>query len=244
MRHLYYGSGHALSISLDDRLITEFTRDNLHREISRTQGSLTMRTRYDRLGRQERREIYRQDNGMRPAEAWHWQYDSRHNLLSETQISDYRYQGYHYDDGDYVRRHDTSFRGLTHYTYDAAGNLLTGSQAGGALTYNRQPQCKDGTCRYDVYGRMVHKPGPGGLWHYAYDSEHRMTEAVLVPMSALQVRCYCVTEVRAVGFWRGQPLRVCPRNGSVERKRRTSNDRLRRRWYGERVSKRASGNSG
>ncbi|MEZ2587313.1 hypothetical protein ACBQ10_22460, partial [Kluyvera intermedia] len=67
-----------------------------------------MRTRYDRLGRQERREIYHQDNGMRPAEAWHWQYDSRHNLLSETQISDYRYQGYHYDDGDYVRRHDTS----------------------------------------------------------------------------------------------------------------------------------------
>ncbi|MFU0912327.1 glycohydrolase toxin TNT-related protein [Kluyvera intermedia] len=176
---LFYGSGHALSISLDDRLMTEFTRDNLHREISRTQCNLTMRTRYDRLGRQERREIYHQNNGMRPAEAWHWQYDSRHNLLSETQISDYRYQGYHYDDGDYVRRHDTSFRGLTHYEYDAAGNLLTGSQAGGALTYNRQPQCKDGTCRYDVYGRMVQKPGPGGLWHYAYDSEHRMTEAVL-----------------------------------------------------------------
>lgn len=176
---LFYGSGHALSISLDERLITEFTRDNLHREISRTQGSLTMRTRYDRLGRKERREIYRQDNGMRPAEAWHWQYDSRHNLLSETQITDYRYQGYHYDDGDHILRHDTSFRGMTHYTYDAAGNMLTGAQSAESLTYNRQSQCRNGTCRYDVYGRMVQKPGPGGLWHYTYDSEHRMTEAVL-----------------------------------------------------------------
>ena len=26
---------------------------------------------------------------------------------------------------------------------------------------------------------MVQKPGPGGLWRYGYDSEHRMTEAVL-----------------------------------------------------------------
>ncbi|MGH6102784.1 hypothetical protein, partial [Citrobacter portucalensis] len=56
LKTLYYGSGHALSISLDERLITEFTRDNLHREISRTQGGLTTRTRYDRLGRQARRE--------------------------------------------------------------------------------------------------------------------------------------------------------------------------------------------
>ncbi|HDX5344340.1 TPA: RHS domain-containing protein [Citrobacter sedlakii] len=179
LKTLYYGSGHALSISLDERLITEFTRDNLHREISRTQGGLTMRTRYDRLGRQARREIYRKENGMRPAEAWHWQYDSRHNLLSETQISDYRYQGYHYDDGDRVSHHDTSFRGVTHHMYDAAGNLLTASQAGLSLKHNRQTQCGNGACRYDVYGRMVQKTGPGGLWRYGYDSEHRMKEAVL-----------------------------------------------------------------
>lgn len=179
LKTLYYGSGHALSISLDERLITEFTRDNLHREISRTQGGLTTRTRYDRLGRQARRDIYRKENGMRPVEAWHWQYDSRHNLLSETQISDYRYQGYHYDDGDRVCRHDTSFRGVTHHTYDAAGNLLTAPQAGQSLTHNRQTQCGNGACRYDVYGRMVQKPGPGGMWRYGYDSEHRMTEAVL-----------------------------------------------------------------
>lgn len=180
LKTLYYGSGHALSISLDDRLITEFSRDNLHREISRTQGgSLMMRTRYDRPGRPERREIYRQENPMRPAEAWHWQYDSRHNLLSETQICDYRYQGYSYDEADHILRQDTSFRGSSHRQYDAAGNQLEASQSGQTLKHNQQYQLRRKACVYDVYGRLVQKPGPGGIWYYRYDSEHRMTEAVM-----------------------------------------------------------------
>ncbi|PZR01985.1 MAG: type IV secretion protein Rhs, partial [Archangium gephyra] len=150
LKTLYYGSGHALSISLDDRLLTEFSRDNLHREISRTQGgSLTMRTRYDRLGRPERREIYRQEESMRPAEAWHWQYDSRHNLLSETQICDYRYQGYSYDEADHILRQDTSFRGSSHWQYDAAGNQLETSQSGQALKHNQQHQLRQKACVYD-----------------------------------------------------------------------------------------------
>ncbi|HGY5964420.1 TPA: type IV secretion protein Rhs, partial [Citrobacter freundii] len=180
LKTLYYGSGHALSISLDDRLLTEFSRDNLHREISRTQGGrLTLRTRYDRLGRPERREIYRQEESMRPAEAWHWQYDSRHNLLSETQICDYRYQGYSYDEADHILRQDTSFRGSSHWQYDAAGNQLETSQSGQALKHNQQHQLRQKACVYDVYGRLIQKPGPGGIWYYRYDSEHRMTEAVM-----------------------------------------------------------------
>ena len=43
---------------------------------------------------------------------------------------------------------------------NAGGNLLTASQAGLSLKYNRQPQCGNNACRYDVYGRMVQKPGP------------------------------------------------------------------------------------
>ena len=115
---------------------------------------------------------------MRPVEAWHRQYDSRHNLLSETQIYDYSYQGYSYDDADHVLRHETPLRGSRQCQYDAAGNLLEPSQAGGALKYNRQPLCRQKACEYDVYGRLVQKPGPGGIWRYRYDSEHRMTEAV------------------------------------------------------------------
>lgn len=52
---LYYGSGHATAINhlIDGRsqLITEFERDDLHREISRTQGALTQYRQYDKLRR-------------------------------------------------------------------------------------------------------------------------------------------------------------------------------------------------
>jgi len=36
LRTLYYGSGHALQVMLDTQVITEFSRDALHRETSRT----------------------------------------------------------------------------------------------------------------------------------------------------------------------------------------------------------------
>ena len=59
LKQLYYGSGHLLSIALDNLPVTEFTRDTLHRELSRTQGGLTMRSEYDRLGRLRRRDVFK-----------------------------------------------------------------------------------------------------------------------------------------------------------------------------------------
>ncbi|EBP7620689.1 hypothetical protein AR458_05495 [Salmonella enterica] len=46
-------------------------------------------------------------------------------------------------------------------------------------TNNRQYQLRQKACVYDVYGRLVQKLGPGGIWYYWYDSKHRMTEAVM-----------------------------------------------------------------
>ncbi|MBD2782903.1 hypothetical protein ID859_20835, partial [Xenorhabdus sp. 38] len=40
LRWLYYGSGHLSAIRHNQQMITEFERDNLHRETSRTQGKL------------------------------------------------------------------------------------------------------------------------------------------------------------------------------------------------------------
>ena len=37
-RHLYHGSGHLQQINLDREVISEFTRDALHREVLRSQG--------------------------------------------------------------------------------------------------------------------------------------------------------------------------------------------------------------
>jgi hypothetical protein len=64
-----------------------FERDNLHRELSRTQGRLTSRLHYDRLGRKDRREIFN-DNRQRPAPASssrQWFYDYQNNLTREEQ---------------------------------------------------------------------------------------------------------------------------------------------------------------
>ena len=51
---LYYGSGHLHQISLDDEVITDIERDQLHREIYRTQGKLASRYELDPLGRLKR----------------------------------------------------------------------------------------------------------------------------------------------------------------------------------------------
>ncbi|NEM19429.1 RHS repeat protein, partial [Escherichia coli] len=47
LKQFYYGSGHLLSIALDKLSVSDFTRDELHRETSRTQGLLTTRSEYD-----------------------------------------------------------------------------------------------------------------------------------------------------------------------------------------------------
>ena len=51
---LYYGSGHLHQISLDDEVITDIERDQLHREIFRTQGKLASRYELDPLGHLKR----------------------------------------------------------------------------------------------------------------------------------------------------------------------------------------------
>ena len=51
INYLYYGSGHLHQISLDDEVITDIERDQLHREIYRTQGKLASRYELDPLGR-------------------------------------------------------------------------------------------------------------------------------------------------------------------------------------------------
>ena len=54
INYLYYGSGHLHQISLDDEVITDIERDQLHREVFRTQGKLASRYELDPLGRLKR----------------------------------------------------------------------------------------------------------------------------------------------------------------------------------------------
>ncbi|MCW3596818.1 RHS repeat domain-containing protein, partial [Burkholderia cenocepacia] len=51
LKMLRYGSGHVHQIRCGDQVVSDFERDDLHREIARTQGRLTQRFAYDPLGR-------------------------------------------------------------------------------------------------------------------------------------------------------------------------------------------------
>ena len=51
LHHLYYGSGHLHQINLDGAVLADIERDDLHREVLRTQGRLASRFAYDPAGR-------------------------------------------------------------------------------------------------------------------------------------------------------------------------------------------------
>ena len=51
INHLYYGSGHLHQINVDGQVISDFERDDLHRERQRSQGRLDSMSDYDSLGR-------------------------------------------------------------------------------------------------------------------------------------------------------------------------------------------------
>ncbi len=48
---LHYGSGHVSAIRFNQQTVSEFTRDRLHREVSRSQGAREQTRQYDCLGR-------------------------------------------------------------------------------------------------------------------------------------------------------------------------------------------------
>ncbi|XTZ40176.1 RHS repeat-associated core domain-containing protein [Salmonella enterica] len=183
LRHFYYGSGHLLSIALDNLPVSDFTRDPLHREISRTQGLLTSRSEYDRLGRLQQRDVFA-GNAQRPApRKWsrRWDYDYRNNLIREER-DDNPFSNYHwkYDRSGRLLAQDGTLPGQEQWQWDAAGNP-TDAQAMQVVRHNRVTQLKDIRWQYDIHGRTVLKENRETRWHYRYDSEHRLTEVICQP---------------------------------------------------------------
>lgn len=183
LKNLYYGSGHLLSIALDDLPVTDFTRDALHREVSRTQGLLTTRREYDRLGRMQRRDVFSGD-AQRPApRRWssRLQYDYRNNLLREERDDNpFSYSRWKYDDAGRLLSQEGSLPNQEQWRWDAAGNPLDG-ETGMAVRHNRVTHLNGMRWRYDVHGRTVEKESARTRWHYRYDGEHRLTEVLSEP---------------------------------------------------------------
>ncbi|KRA97220.1 hypothetical protein ASD91_27840 [Pseudomonas sp. Root68] len=119
LNHLYYGSGHLHQLNLDGQLISDIERDDLHREVLRTQGTLTSCFGYDALGRKS------------------WQFASRlpaeklsrlHNPgIQPDLLVEHAYNPIHrrhqYDPAGELTRTLDKLRGEIKYEYEANGQL-------------------------------------------------------------------------------------------------------------------------
>ena len=135
--------------------VSDFTRDELHRGVSRTQGLLTSRTEYDRLGRIRQRDVF-SGNAQRPApRRWsrRWEYDWRNNLVREERDDNpFSWHRWRYDvHGRTTEKESAQVR--WRYRYDAEHRL---TEVISEPKDRNRPQVEV-SFRYDPLGRRLSK---------------------------------------------------------------------------------------
>ncbi len=197
LNHLYYGSGHLHQLNLDGLLISDMERDDLHREVYRSQGKLTSCFGYD---------------AMAP-KSWQFASTIPAEKLSQIQnpgintslLVDHAYnpihRRYEYDPAGELTRTLDKLRGEIKYEYEPNGQLhirntgkLVDSEefrydaAANRLNFNTSQfdQVKDNRIRqwrdqeytYDAWGNLIEKRvGLGKLQTFTYDCENRLVRA-------------------------------------------------------------------
>ena len=185
INRLHYGSGHLHQINIDGEVISDFERDDLHREVLRTQGQLTTRFGYDKLGRKTWQDTTRQGTHEQVLRK-EWEYDRAGELVRKV----------HSRSGEARYRYDTLGRivsatgpaGNEFFEWDAAANLVDTAQVGGYVKYNRVTVYQDKRYEYDVHGRMQTKRiARHTEQDFRYDGEHRLREVHTVRNGVHQV---------------------------------------------------------
>ncbi|MGK9176045.1 RHS domain-containing protein, partial [Yokenella regensburgei] len=183
LNYLHYGSGHLLSVAYEGIGISDFTRDDMHRETSRTLGGLTCNSEYDRLGRLQRRDVFT-GHSQRPAPrrwARRWDYDYQSQLVREERDDNpFNWSNWQYDDIGRLLSQRGTLGGNEQCHWDAAGNPVDNGQAE-KVAYNRVTRLEGTRWQYDIHGRTVEKNNGQTCWRYYYDTEHRLTEVVSQP---------------------------------------------------------------
>lgn len=180
---LYYGSGHLHQINLDGMVVTDIERDDLHREVLRTQGRLTSRFGYDVLGRRALHDAFG-GTAVHGADAFTlskaWQYDPSGELVRKMH-SMHGATHYRYDPTGRIESMSGAGMESEVFRWDAAANLVSGEHRGGYVEYNRLRMCEDKRFEYDVYGRLSKKlSGPLKQQEFEYDTAHRLTRVTTV----------------------------------------------------------------
>lgn len=185
INRLHYGSGHVHQINIDGEVISDFERDDLHREILRTQGQLSTRFGYDKLGRKTSQDTAR-PNAHEPVLRKEWQYDRAGELARKTD-SRHGETRYFYDP---LGRIVNTINSAQHETFqwDAAANLVDSTLTPGYVKYNRVTTFEDKRYEYDIHGRMESKRiGKHTEQRFRYDGEHQLREVETVRNGVRQV---------------------------------------------------------
>ena len=183
INYLYYGSGHLHQISLDDEVITDIERDQLHREIYRTQGKLASRYELDPLGRLKKQiatlnDLAETGKGKTKVAADYSQtavkrsygYDRTGNLTHST---DQRTGTTRFE---YDKLGRITQAGNERFAFDPAHNILSDDL--NAVTDNRLKTYNGTTYYYDDLGNLIHRElADGEVQNYFYDLHDQLVKA-------------------------------------------------------------------
>ncbi|MBF5012706.1 RHS repeat-associated core domain-containing protein [Burkholderia pseudomultivorans] len=177
---LRYGSGHVHQIRCGDQVISDFERDDLHREITRTQGRLVQRLAYDPLGRKVWQAAGFPAEGLGRGRGQLWRnygYDAAGELIEMSDNLRGNTQ-YNYDPaGRLARLVNMVDRQLERFAWDAAGNMLGDAErrSRGYVEGNRLRMWQDLRFEYDPFGNLAAKlRGASRTQRFTYDGQDRL----------------------------------------------------------------------
>lgn len=179
---LMYGSGHVHQIRLGDKIVSDFERDDLHREILRSQGRLSQRCGYDALGRKTWQSADFDAEALTAGQGKLWRrygFDP-HGELGEQQDSLRGTTRYEYDPAGRLQQR-TDRQTQEQFAWDAAGNLLDdiARKSRGRLEDNRLKVWQDIRFDYDPFGNVVEKKkGARQVQRFRFDADDRLIEVV------------------------------------------------------------------
>jgi RHS repeat-associated protein len=137
LNYLFYGSGHLHQVNLDGKVVSDFERDALYREVRRSQGQLRSEFAYDPAGRLSAQQVLREAAaGAAPCSSAGLTSPAFPATTNKQGLSDIQNnlkgvieRHYQYDRSGQLVQWLDRHRGLTRYRYDAAGRI-TRSQIG------------------------------------------------------------------------------------------------------------------
>ena len=181
IRYFYYGTGHLSGIKLNSQLISEMERDDLHREISRSQGRLNGRYYYDDMGRlvQQQAGLANQQNAVQIDRTYG--YDELGHLSQTRTYFPYKpfdapqQTQYQYDNLGRIAKADSQGHSQ-HFYFDPASNLINDPTE--KVIDNRVVNYRGIRFTYDSLGNLVEcQAANGDYQRYTYDLKNRLVQA-------------------------------------------------------------------